>query len=106
MKSKFLSVATMVAASLSLVGCGNAGNSAQAPAEITNDEVILHAWSWSFNTVADNMKVIADAGEPALAVPAVHSSHMHVGRRLRGRAMHHNQVDLARFRSADSLQNR
>lgn len=28
----------------------------------TDDEVILHAWSWSFNTIADNMKDIADAG--------------------------------------------
>ena len=26
------------------------------------DDVILHAWSWSFNTIADNMKNIADAG--------------------------------------------
>ena len=26
------------------------------------DEVILHAWSWSFNTIADNMKDIAEAG--------------------------------------------
>lgn len=28
----------------------------------TNDDVILHAWSWSFNTIKDNMKDIADAG--------------------------------------------
>ena len=26
------------------------------------DNVILHAWSWSFNTIADNMKDIAEAG--------------------------------------------
>lgn len=26
------------------------------------DDVILHAWSWSFNTIADNMKKIAEAG--------------------------------------------
>ena len=26
------------------------------------DDVILHAWSWSFNTIAENMKRIADAG--------------------------------------------
>ncbi|MDE6084776.1 MAG: alpha-amylase, partial [Muribaculaceae bacterium] len=26
------------------------------------DKVILHAWSWSFRTIADNMKDIADAG--------------------------------------------
>ena len=33
--------------------------SAQAP---TEDEVILHAWSWSLDTIASNMKDIADAG--------------------------------------------
>ncbi|MDE6301152.1 MAG: alpha-amylase [Muribaculaceae bacterium] len=33
--------------------------SAQAP---TEDEVILHAWSWNLNTIAENMKKIADAG--------------------------------------------
>lgn len=26
------------------------------------NEIILHAWSWSFNTIADNMKQISDAG--------------------------------------------
>lgn len=31
----------------------------QAP---TEDEVILHAWSWDLNTIAENMKDIADAG--------------------------------------------
>lgn len=28
----------------------------------TNDDVILHAWSWSFDTIAANMKDIAEAG--------------------------------------------
>lgn len=28
----------------------------------TNTETILHAWSWNFPTIADNMKRIADAG--------------------------------------------
>lgn len=28
----------------------------------TNTETILHAWSWNFPTIADNMKKIADAG--------------------------------------------
>ncbi len=27
-----------------------------------DDELILHAWSWSLNTIADNMKLISDAG--------------------------------------------
>ena len=28
----------------------------------TNDDVILHAWCWSFNTIKANMKDIAEAG--------------------------------------------
>lgn len=37
--------------------------SAKAPAKAqTQDEVILHAWSWSLDTIANNMKQIADAG--------------------------------------------
>lgn len=51
----------MVAATL-LMDLASCCNAAQEPEALTNDEVILHAWSWSFNTVADNMKVIADAG--------------------------------------------
>lgn len=39
-----------------------AGNTATAPAADTNDDVILHAWSWSFDTIAANMHDIADAG--------------------------------------------
>lgn len=29
---------------------------------VTNDETILHVWSWNFPTIADNMKKISDAG--------------------------------------------
>ena len=28
----------------------------------TNDDVILHAWSWSFNTIKENLKDISEAG--------------------------------------------
>lgn len=34
----------------------------QQPAVPTNDDVILHAWSWSFNTIRENMADIAAAG--------------------------------------------
>lgn len=37
----------------------HANTPATAP---TEDEVILHAWTWSLQTIADNMKTIADAG--------------------------------------------
>lgn len=47
------------AASLALYGCGKKAAAANEP---TNDDVILHAWSWSFDTIAANMKTIADAG--------------------------------------------
>lgn len=30
--------------------------------DATNEDVILHAWSWNFPTIAENMKTISDAG--------------------------------------------
>ncbi|MCM1067028.1 MAG: alpha-amylase family protein [Muribaculaceae bacterium] len=41
-----------------------AGTLGAAPSKhgYKNDEVILHAWSWSLDTIANNMKTIADAG--------------------------------------------
>lgn len=50
-------IALSAIASLAIANAGNI--SAQTP---TDDNVILHAWSWDFNTIADNMKQIADAG--------------------------------------------
>ncbi len=44
---------------LTALGAGAVTASAQAK---TEDEVILHAWSWSLDTIADNMKDIAAAG--------------------------------------------
>lgn len=39
-----------------------AASPGNANAHVTEDAPILHAWSWSFNSIADNMKTIADAG--------------------------------------------
>lgn len=32
------------------------------PTGVSNDDVILHAWCWSFNTIRENLKDIAEAG--------------------------------------------
>lgn len=46
-----------------LAGCTPKGKeSLSTSMKSAPDEVILHAWSWSFNTIADNMKQIAEAG--------------------------------------------
>ena len=43
---------------------------AEKQAEVaTNDDVILHAWCWSFNTIKENMKSIADAGYTIVQTP-------------------------------------
>lgn len=55
-KFKFLAVLS----ALSLIGSGAAF--AASPKANTVDDAILHAWSWSFNTIADNMKKIKDSG--------------------------------------------
>lgn len=58
----FTSTALLLLALASVfTACSHKG---QAPAEEvrTNDDVILHAWSWSFNTIRENMPDIAAAG--------------------------------------------
>lgn len=49
---------------LAALGVFASCSSSHQPADLaaTNDDVILHAWSWSFDTIAKNMKDIADAG--------------------------------------------
>lgn len=56
MKFKFLTLSAIVAVS----GMGFDAIASNFTKEA--DKVILHAWSWSFNTIADNMKDIAAAG--------------------------------------------
>ncbi len=58
MKPKFKNLLVLFALSGASVPCVFAGS----PKENTVDDAILHAWSWSFNTIADNMKKIKDAG--------------------------------------------
>lgn len=51
----------MAIAALTFVSC-NPTAKVENPGEPTEDDVILHAWTWSFDTIASNMKTIADAG--------------------------------------------
>ena len=57
-KLPLLTAAAACAAAASLAGCSGPQN----PGAPTDDDVILHAWSWEFDTIAANMKTIADAG--------------------------------------------
>lgn len=41
--------------------------------EYTNTETILHVWSWNFNSIAENMKQIADAGFTMLQTSPVNA---------------------------------
>lgn len=49
-----------IAGIMTITSC-NPAKEASETAE-TNDDVILHAWSWSFDTIAANMKDIAESG--------------------------------------------
>ena len=44
--------------------CLLSGQAQAAPAEASqgNNEIILHAWSWSFNTIREHLPEIKDAG--------------------------------------------
>lgn len=48
--------------STAFVACAVVNANASSPLPNTVDDAILHAWSWSFDTIADNMKEIAEAG--------------------------------------------
>lgn len=48
-----------IVATTLLAACSRPDTTASFP---TEDDAILHAWSWSFNTIADNMHDIAEAG--------------------------------------------
>ncbi|MBE6233817.1 MAG: alpha-amlyase [Bacteroidales bacterium] len=41
--------------------------------EYTNTETILHVWSWNFPTIAENMKLISDAGYTMLQTSPVNA---------------------------------
>lgn len=55
-KLSFLSIAGIM-----IISSCNPSKETSSTTE-TNDDVILHAWSWSFDTIAANMKEIAEAG--------------------------------------------
>lgn len=59
MEIKRLSIAALTAAT---IATGVAKDRVTHNPDATNTDVILHAWSWNFPAIADNMKKIADAG--------------------------------------------
>lgn len=54
-------ISLLAAALLAVTGC-TPTSKVSNPGAPTEDDVILHAWTWSFDTIAANMKAIADAG--------------------------------------------
>ena len=58
---KNLKLILIAALGLLGVSCGNK-SAENVPAADCNNDIILHAWSWSFNTIKENLKEIADAG--------------------------------------------
>lgn len=54
-------ISLLAAAFLAISGC-TPSSKVTNPGAPTEDDVILHAWTWSFDTIAANMKAIADAG--------------------------------------------
>jgi len=52
----------LLSSALSLLLLSSCGEKPVDPVVKTNDDVILHAWCWSFNSIKENLKDIADAG--------------------------------------------
>lgn len=57
-----MNVKFLVALTSAAVAATGAFSSEAQSKKTAPDDVILHAWSWSFNTIAENMKQIKDAG--------------------------------------------
>ena len=47
--------------------------------KVTNDETILHVWSWNFPTIAENMSKIADSGFTMIQTSPVQQSYQPEG---------------------------
>ena len=47
--------------------------------KVTNDETILHVWSWNFPTIAENMAKIADSGFTMIQTSPVQESYQPEG---------------------------
>ncbi|WP_289857673.1 alpha-amylase family glycosyl hydrolase [uncultured Muribaculum sp.] len=60
MRHSFFSLA--VASAVAVCAFASCNGKEQQALVQTDDDAILHAWSWSFDTIAANMKNIADAG--------------------------------------------
>lgn len=62
MKFNHLLFATVAIGSLTLSSCSKSDSDGAQEMQQQQDEVILHAWTWSFDTIAANMHKIAEAG--------------------------------------------
>lgn len=51
--------------------------------DVTNTETILHVWSWNFNTIAENMKTIADAGFSMIQTSPVQNCYNPYGKSIK-----------------------
>ncbi len=60
MKHLFYSLILLIG--ITLCACAGGTKTITNPNQPSNDDVILHAWTWSFNSIKDNMKDIAEAG--------------------------------------------
>ncbi|HEX3075995.1 MAG TPA: carbohydrate binding domain-containing protein [Lachnospiraceae bacterium] len=54
-----------------------------SPTDQMKDGAILHAWCWSFNTIKDNMKAIADAGYTSVQTSPISTCYVGNGGDLR-----------------------
>ncbi|MBO6011988.1 MAG: alpha-amylase [Bacteroidales bacterium] len=51
------------------ISCSSSGNWKEAHDQKTNNDIILHAWCWSFNTIRENLPDIAEAGYTIVQTP-------------------------------------
>jgi hypothetical protein len=64
-------------------GMSTASTLDTSPTDQMKDGAILHAWCWSFNTIKDNMKAIADAGYTSVQTSPISTCYVGNGGDLR-----------------------
>lgn len=72
-------IAISVIAALSLCAPMSAKDRLTHNPKATNDETILHVWSWNFPTIAENMGKIADSGYTMIQTSPVQQSYQPEG---------------------------
>ncbi len=65
----YLTIALLGLGSLCTLSCTSSKTAPDVHDQVTNNDIILHAWCWSFNTIRENLPDITEAGYTIVQTP-------------------------------------